>query len=445
MTFVESARPSATADALPAAASATLAAYALVSIGSSLHGDVLLVLGVPLTTAGFVLACLVARSANRFSGAWPIGRATMLLSALAAVGLVTPALDDSLQWFTVATRIFFAAAIVLIGVFEGADRIGRRRVTIALAVAAVALQFAACVGVHVTVDVWSWTQTVARALLHGVHPYTVRAADLQRGGFDFGSTPTVYPYMPLTVIAAAPWVAWFGDYRAGIACCLPITIALLRRGGRALDVDATFIDVATLALVLHPFGGSITAIGYMEPLLVTAAAAFVFFAATAPRGGAEATAFLLLPALKQYVAAPVLLYVAIRGRVRPVAIGVVVGLASVVPFLLWRWRPTLDGMFYFVRAPLAFRTDSDSLSALLFALTRIETHRALAIVAQAAAAALAWRPLRDRGLEGLLLASAISLLASFLVAPQAFTNYYYFGGALLLLSSLAAARAPGAA
>ena len=43
------------------------------------------------------------------------------------------------------------------------------------------------------------------------------------------------------------------------------------------------------------------------------------------------------------------------------------------------------------------------------------------------------------GLEGLLLASALSLLGSFLVAPQAFTNYYSFAGALLLLSGLAAA------
>jgi len=445
MTIVDATRSPSSADTLPAAASATLAAYALVSIGSSLHGDVLLVLGVPLTTAGFALACLVARRGDRCSAPWPLGRLTMLLSALAAVGLVTPALDDSVRWFTVATRIFFAAAIVLVAVFEGARGAGRRRVTLALAIAAVALQFAACFGVHVTVDLWSWTETAARALLRGIHPYTVRAPDLQHGGFDFGSTPTVYPYMPLTVIAAAPWVAWLGDYRFGVACCLPITIALMRRGGRALDVDATFIDVATLALVLHPFGTSITATGYMEPLLVTAASAFVFFAATVPRGSAEATAFLLLPALKQYAIAPVLLYAAFRGRARTIAVGVAAALASVAPLLLWRWRPTLDGMLYFVRAPLAFRTDSDSLAAVFFAITRIETPRAVAVVAQAVAAAAAYRTLRDRGLDGLLLASAISLLASFLVAPQAFTNYYYFGGALLLLSSLAAARAPVAA
>src|SRR6185312_15308423 len=120
----------------------------------------------------------------------------------------------------------------LVGVFAGSGSIGRRRTTFALAAGAVALQFAAPFGIHTQVDLWSWTQTATLALLHGVHPYTVRAPDLQHGGFDFGSAPTLYPYMPLTLVAAAAPVAWLGDYRFGVACCLPITILLFRRAGR---------------------------------------------------------------------------------------------------------------------------------------------------------------------------------------------------------------------
>ncbi len=438
MTVATSTRSSTETPTIPAAAGAALAAYVLVTIGSCVRGDTLLLLGVPLTVAGCAVAWIATRNtrpAAECSIAWPI----LSLSALAAIGLAAPAVDDSLRWFTLATRAYFAAAIVLLGVFAGSGAAGRRRTTIALVAAAVALQIAAPFGIHAEVDLWSWTQSAAMALLHGVHPYTVRAPDLQRGGFDFGSTPTVYPYMPLTLIAAAPWVAAFGDYRFGIAACLPLTIVLFRRAGRALQVEDTPLDLLTLALVLHPLGAAMTATGYLEPLLVVTATAFVLRAATAARGIGEATAFLLLPALKQYVVAPTLLYAAMRGRIRSMAAGAAIAAATILPFVVWQWRPTIDGIFFFVRAPLGFRADSDSMAALAFALTGADTPRSAAIAAQFVAAAVAYHRLRDRGLEGLLLASALSLLTSFLVAPQAFTNYYYFAAALLLLSALAAA------
>ncbi|HWF84255.1 MAG TPA: hypothetical protein VG222_05395 [Vicinamibacterales bacterium] len=442
MTLVESTPSPPASDTLPATAGAALIAYILVSVGSSLHGDILLLLGLPLTMAGFLVACLTATRGAGGRAGLPLAKAAMLLSAMAAVGVVATGVDNTRPWFNLATRAYFALAIVLVGVFAGSGAAGRRRTTSALVIGAIALQVAAPLGVQIRVDLWSWTQTATLALLHGVHPYTVHAPDLQRGGFDFGSTPTLYPYMPLTLLAAAPWVAWLGDYRFGVACCLPITVALLRKAGRALEVETPFVDLLTLALVLHPLGTAMTATGYMEPLLVMTAAVFFLFAVTAPRGVGEATAFLLLPALKQYVAAPVLLYLAMRGRARSVAIGLVVAAATVAPLVWWQWRSTLAGMFFFVRVPLRFRTDSDSIAALLVAMTGIEAPRSLAVLTEFVVAGVAYWRLRDRGLEGLLLASALSLLASFLVAPQAFTNYYYFAGALLLLSSLAAAQRP---
>jgi uncharacterized membrane protein YhaH (DUF805 family) len=58
------------------------------------------------------------------------------------------------------------------------------------------------------------------------------------------------------------------------------------------------------------------------------------------------------------------------------------------------------------------------------------------VIVQFVVAAVAWWRLRDHGLSGLLLASALSLYATFLIGWQAFVNYYYFVGALLLLSGL---------
>ena len=265
-------------------------------------------------------------------------------------------------------------------------------------------------------------QTATTAMLHGIHPYTVRAPDLQHGGFDFGSTPTVYPYMPLTLVAAAPWVALLRDYRFGIACCLPITILLIRRAGRVLRVDDAHLDLLTVALVLHPAAPEMAGIGYLEPLLVVTAAAFVLLAATERRGGfGEATASCSCrQSSKCDRACP-----AVCGHARARKIGrggsrYRRGDRRAVR--LWRWRPTIDGILFFVRVPLRFRTDSDSLATLLFALTGIESPRSIPIVVQFVAAAVAYRRVRNRGLEGLLLASALSLLSSFLVAPQAFTK-----------------------
>jgi hypothetical protein len=426
---------------MPAAAAITLAAYILVTIGSCLRGDVLFVLGVPLTCAGLIVAWSSAVRTQWLRREWPIAWVALALSSLAATGLAAPPTGGA-WWYEAAIRAYFGLAIVLIGVFAGAGARGRRRATMVLVAGAVALQLMAPFAVRAVVDVWSWTETCTRALLHGVHPYTVVAPDLQRGGFDFGSTPAVYPYMPLTLLASAPWVALAGDYRIGLACCLPATIALMRAAGRRLAIDGGIVDVITLALVLHPQAHAITTVGYMEPLLVTIAAAFLLFAITAPSGYAEAVAFLLLPAIKQYAAAPAVLYVAMRGRVRTVAAAAAIAAGTVAPFLIWNGRATIDGVLFFMRAPMTLRLDSDSVAAVAAMLTGVEAPRSLAVVTQFVAAALVYPRLKNRGLAGLLLASAISVLASFLAATQAFTNYYYFAGALLLFSALAAAREP---
>jgi hypothetical protein len=309
----------------------------------------------------------------------------------------------------------------------------------AVCVGATALHLAAPIGIpHPSIDIWPWTQAGIRALLGGVHPYTVEARDLVDATF-VGETSTVYPYMPLTLVAFAPAVAIFGDYRFISALCVPVTTALTRATGHRLGLDRRLIDATTLAFLLHPRGISMTYSGYTEPLLVVTAAAFVYLAVRAPGGAGQAIAFFLLPALKQYVVAPVLLYLAMkppRPRASVVVVAVTVAAATVVPFLLWAWRPTVRGMVFQMLAPVEPRVDSTSLVALVGVLTGAHASRWLSVGVQLTVAGIAYSRLRRHGLAGLLLASALALYGTFLAGWQAFPNYYYFVGYLLLLSAM---------
>jgi hypothetical protein len=229
----------------------------------------------------------------------------------------------------------------------------------------------------------------------------------------------------------------FGDYRVLSALCVPATVALNRATGRRLDLDPRFIDATTLAFLLHPRGAWLTCYGWTEPLLVVVVSGFVYLATRAPGGTAQAIAFLLLPALKQYVVAPVLLFLAITRPCAPVAaIAVAVAAATVVPFLIWDWRPTIEGIVVQVVSPVWPRLDSTSLVALVGVSTGVHVTRWVSVVVQFLVAGMAYARLRDHGLGGLLLASSLALCATFLTGWQAFMNYYYLVAGMLLLTAM---------
>jgi hypothetical protein len=62
------------------------------------------------------------------------------------------------------------------------------------------------------------------------------------------------------------------------------------------------------------------------------------------------------------------------------------------------------------------------------------------VATQMIAGGIAWARLENDGLGGLVLASALSLYATFLVGWQAFVNYYYFIGGLLILAAMLSPR-----
>ena len=416
----------------------------ILSIGSSLSGYLLFVLGLPLTIAAFIVAWRAAMNWSKPDRASGFGWITGWLAAMAAIAIVGPR-TGGLLWYEIAKRSFAVAAIVLVGVFSSDEwRWQRRAAVIALAGSLCLFAIGPIGAPQPPIDVFTWTQTSVGALLHRINPYTVVAPDVYHGRYDPGYTVSVYPYMPATLLIYAPWVGVLGDFRFALAACLALTVAMIHRIGRQLDIHPQLIFAASLAVVLHPSGSRMIESGWTEPLLVLGAALFVSFALRRPDGIGQAASFLLLPAMKQYVLAPTVLYLLSGGRaIRPrvIAAAATIGAATVLPFLVWNWHATLSGMVFQMQAPRGPRLGSTSLVALLATTSGIYPGIWLSAVAQLIAGALAWWRLRDDGVSGLMLASALSLFATFLLGWQAFVNYYFFVGALLILAALVRAKA----
>lgn len=387
------------------------------------------------------MACLAAARARRGESRRSMAAIYPWLAAMAAVGLTSSPLDEPALWYKVGHYAWPPAAIAAIAIVARADdRTARRAMWAALA-GAFALQLATVAAIpSPVIDVWMLTQGAVHSLLHGVHPYTARVDDVYHGTFQGGYVSSVYPYMPATLLAHVPSVALFGDYRFGLALCLPATVALVRGAGRRLHVDSRALDAMCLALALHPRGAYIVGSGYNEPLLTLAAAAFVYAAARAPDGAAASIAFWMMPAMKQYVVAPALMrLLATFGdarKRRATMAGILAAAATVAPFLVWGWTATLDGILFQVRPSIGFRPDSLSVSAALARATGWIVPWWTPLAAQLLAGAVAFAWLRRCGLGGFLLASALALFASFLLGRQAFLNYYAFASALLLLAAL---------
>jgi hypothetical protein len=434
--------------AVPTCAIQALTSALILSIGSSLGGYLLFTLGLPLTIAAFVLACRAAMNWSSPERTENFAWVTALLTAMAALGIVEPTTGGVL-WYEVVKRTFAVAGILLIGLFSSDDRSNQRRAAlIAVSVGSLLFVLGPIGAPHPPIDVFTWTQTSVQALLHKTNPYTVVAPDVYHGRYDPGYTVSVYPYMPATLLAYAPWVSVLGDFRFALAACLVLTIFLMFRIGQRLGVSQQLMYAAALAIVFHPSGPRMVESGWTEPLLVLGAALFVYFALQNPKGIGQAATFLLLPALKQYVVAPAVLYL-IRGRrsTRPRAMiaAVAIGAATVLPFLIWNWQATLNGMVFQMRAPTVPRLGSTSLVALMATTAGVYPGRWISVGVQFLVGAIAWWRLKDHGLSGLMLASALSLYATFLVGWQAFVNYYYFVGALLILAAIVRASTKAAA
>src|SRR5439155_9609212 len=217
---------------LPASAHTAMLAALMAAAGSSLGDHLQFLLAIPVTLGAFVLVCVAAARVGRQATSRSYDAIDAALGANAGVAMTVGPPFGSAVWYQVLYWGYCAAAIVIVALARRGGLIGRRAIWIAIALA-VALHVAVPIATpRPTIDVWTWTDACVRALLHGTHPYTAQAVDPTRGAYDFGYVTTVYPYMPLVVVANVPATAIFGDYRFGLALCLPLTIALLRSAGR---------------------------------------------------------------------------------------------------------------------------------------------------------------------------------------------------------------------
>jgi hypothetical protein len=420
---------------IPVAAADALRAGLLVAIGTSIGGPIKLAVGLPLVLAGFALAIRAMRriddqrKASASIAPW--------LAVMAVVGFLAPVTDGGI-WYDAVKRAFFVLGLIAAGILWRGSTRQRRFAVGAVVVAGTALHLVTPIAAQAPrIDVWIWTQACIAALVRGVHPYTVQMAHEIADVYRLGPSATVYPYMPFTLLAFAPGFVVFGDYRFVSALCVPATVALNRATGARLGLDPRLIDATTLAFLLCPRGTWPTLFGWTEPLLVALVSVFAYLAARAPAGPGQALAFLLLPALKQYVVAPAVIFVAMtRARASAIAVAASVAAATVIPFLIWNWRVTVAGILVQMIAPVGPRLDAVSLVALVAVLTGVTISRWVSVAAQVLVGAVAYARLRRHGSGGLLLASSLALLATFLTGWQAFLNYYYFVAEMLLLAAM---------
>jgi hypothetical protein len=422
--------------AIPARGAWALYAALLLSAASAMNSRLTFVVGLPLIVAALIAAWRALRTdaaqTTAAGGVWTG------LSMLAALGLVATGTSGG-WWFEAARRAYAIAGVVVVaGVAGGEERTRRVAIGGLLGAACVLLAWTPVATPSPMIDVVSWTTAATNALLSGVHPYTVQAADVYHGGRDFGFVVDVYPYMPATLLVYAPWVAALGDFRFASAASAAIAVWLLRRAGRLASASTTMIDAATLALALHPQLFLIVRSGWTEPLLVATAAGCVFLAARYPLRAAGAVTLWLLPAFKQYALPPVVLQAALSDRLpgRAIAAGSALVAATIAPFLFWNAGATLHGTLFQMQAPVHPRLTSMSIPGLLYAtgspFPPIWLSAATELIACVAVALVA----RRRDLADLLIGTAVALLATFLVGWQAFVNYFYFVAALLALGAM---------
>jgi hypothetical protein len=415
-----------------------LSAAILIAAGSCIRGRLVLTVGLPLTLAGLYLASRAMWTVDDHDAT---GSRTPLLwglASLAVVGFVAPESIGG-RWYDLLQRAYFVGGLATIVVWSRVGAVGRRRAVLLLIGAATLIHLAGPLAVRdPVIDNWAWTQRSLQALSEGVHPYTIQTADIVHGADYVGHSAAVYPYMPMTLLAYLPAYTLFGDYRFLAAIGFPVMLALLWATGRRLGVHRELMDLASFVLLLHPRGFRLTCMGWLEPLMAVTLAAFVYLAVRRPGGLAQATALFFMPALKQYFLAPVVLFVLMTKQTSAAVLlnAVLITTVGLVPFFIWAWRPTWAGIVTEMADSEGPRLDSTSLVALMASVADTYPGRWLSAVMQFAVGALAYTRLRHAGLGGLLLASGLALLATFVTAWQAFVNYFYLVSVTLVVASI---------
>jgi len=365
-------------------------------------------------------------------------RPLSLISLVLIATICAPA-DTPERWYRYSHQAMVGIGFVLVTLFYAGSAQRQRRILWAVGAMKLALLL---IGIWLvqqpTIDVWHLQHQAVQLLLHGKNPYSTPVADIYTGGFAYGHQK-YYAYAPLNLILSLPAEVLLGDYRYGLVAALAASVLLFRETGRRLGVSVARIDFLTLALLLHPRLERLMIYGWLEPYLVLLLSLFVFLQVSGRTGILPTVVLFAMPLLKQYFAAPLLLYLLLlRPPLRTVLWASLLGLLALSPLLLWNFQAVVrNGLLFFVQN-LGFRSDSISVAAAIFELTGYQSGVKTTFVFQLGLGLLsAWLLRRQTNrLASFLCACAVSLFGSFLVAPQAFINYYFFVGTLLAWATL---------
>lgn len=363
----------------------------------------------------------------------------MCLSGLAVLLCANVPAETADTVYVFACRAAAAPCLLLVALLESGNPRRRRIVLVMTGLLKLALAlWGLRVVSHPSIDVWHLQQRAVEILLQGKNPYTTQIDDIYAGGIAFGHQK-YYAYAPLNLLLSIPAKVLFGDYRYGLLGALSASLILFRAAGKKLSVASSRIDFLTMAALLHPRLERLLIYGWLEPYLILLLSLFVYLYVCGKRGTLPTMILCALPLLKQYVAVPVLLYlILLTPPLSALLWSALLGLLALSPLLVSNFSATLYHGFLFFVQSLGFRPDSLSVAALCYDLTGYQMGVKTALCVQLGsglASALLLRTRTDR-LSAFLIASALSLVASFLFAPQAFINYYFFASAILLWAAL---------
>jgi hypothetical protein len=366
---------------------------------------------------------------------------TLSLSGLAVLLWLNDPAETSAEHFVMSCRAASVPMLILVAFLESGSAKTRRIVLVLAGLLKLGLiLWGLRVVSHPSIDVWHLQQRAVEILLQGKNPYSTPVDDIYAGGIAFGHQK-YYAYAPLNLLLSIPAKVCFGDYRYGLLTALTASLLLFRQTGNRLGVWSHRIDLLTMAALLHPRLDRLVIYGWLEPYLILLLSLFVYLYVCGKRGLLPTMILFAMPLLKQYVAVPLLLYLLLlRPPLVAICWSALLGVIMLSPLLLSNFSATLYHGFLFFVQSLGFRPDSLSIAALVFNVSGHQMGVKTALGVQLLSGLLAAHILRkdsDR-LTAFLMSSALSLIASFLFAPQAFVNYYFFAGVIVLWAALCA-------
>ncbi len=215
---------------------------------------------------------------------------------------------------------------------------------------AIAVRFLIIALLAPATDVFYYDQQAAQTLLAGANPYTHNFAGIPSSLVSPGAE-RVFAYLPFTAIYLIPFYL-LGDVRLGfLVADVVIGFCLYMLGGR-------WSTLSSLVFLLTPFSIIFSTL-YINNSLVSMAflSLFLLFEKRGKRLSAALAMGVSLASIQlMWILFPFLAYYLVRsGRVRDLAVGILVPVAIVLPFAIWSLpdfisdtivfqfaRPTLD-------------------------------------------------------------------------------------------------------